>query len=78
MGGNMGVTVYGRAESHSISGARPEGQALLLDNTNVQGFWNRGAGSGAVGTWLGVEGVAGMEILTSSCGAEFGGNGSMW
>jgi outer membrane receptor protein involved in Fe transport len=76
-GGNMRVTIYGAGENHSVSGARSEGQAILLDNTNIQGFWNRGAGTGAVGSWLGVEGIAGMQVLTSSYGAQFGGNGSV-
>jgi hypothetical protein len=77
MGGNMMGTIYGAGENHSISGARAEGQAVLLDNTNIQGFWNHGAGSGAVGSWLGVEGIAGMQVLTNSYGAQFGGNGSV-
>jgi len=29
---------YGRGADFSVSGARPEGQAFLLDNTNVQDF----------------------------------------
>ena len=77
MGGNMRVSIYGASENHSITGARSEGQAVLLDNTDIQGFWNHGAGAGAVGSWLGVEGVAGVQVLTSSYGAQFGGNGSV-
>src|SRR5712691_11940776 len=33
---------YGRGADFSVAGARPEGQAFLLDNTNVQDFWNHG------------------------------------
>src|SRR5262245_4018324 len=77
MGMNMLVTIQGQQETHSISGARTEGQAILLDNTNVQGFWNRGMGSGAVGSSLGVEAVSGLQVLTSSYDARFGGNGSV-
>jgi len=67
---------FGRQPNYSISGSRPEGQALLLDNTNIQGFWNRGAGSGVLGTTLGVEAVAEMQVLTNTYSAQFGGSGS--
>jgi Carboxypeptidase regulatory-like domain len=77
MGMNMLETIQGNQETHSISGARTEGQAILLDNTNVQGFWNRGMGSGAVGSSLGIEAVANLQVLTSSYDARFGGNGSV-
>jgi hypothetical protein len=77
MGMNMLATSQGSQETHSISGARTEGQAILLDNTNVQGFWNRGMGSGAVGSSLGIEAVANLQVLTSSYDARFGGNGSV-
>ena len=36
---------YGRGADYSVSGSRPEGQAFLLDNTNVQNFWNHGPSS---------------------------------
>jgi carboxypeptidase family protein len=71
------MTMYGAGEKFSISGARVEGQAFLLDSTNIQGFWNRGTGSGAVGTTLGVEAVAGFQVLTSTYSAQFGGNGGV-
>jgi hypothetical protein len=29
-----------------------------MDNTNVQNYWNRGSGSGQLGTTLGVEAIA--------------------
>ena len=77
LGQNGSVDILGAGEGHSVSGARTEGQAYLLDNTNIQGFWNRGIGSGALGTSLGVESIAGLQVLTSSYGAEFGGNGSV-
>src|SRR5207302_6518785 len=31
--------LYGVENNFSVSGARSEGQAYLLDNTNIQGFW---------------------------------------
>ena len=30
----------GRANEYSIAGARPEGQGLLIDDENIQNFWN--------------------------------------
>ena len=38
-------------EQLSVSGARAEGQAYLLDGTDIQGFWDHGSGSGVMGTW---------------------------
>ena len=47
-----------RVMAFSVSGARSEGQAYLLDSTDIQGFWNHGSGSGVMGTTLGVEAIA--------------------
>ena len=49
---------FGRQPQYTVSGARPEGQVFLMDNTNVQNYWNRGSGSGQLGTTLGVEAIA--------------------
>lgn len=68
---------YGRAPSYSIAGSRPEGQALLLDGTNIQGFWNHGAGNSIIGTSLGVGAIGEFQILTNSYSARFGGSGSV-
>jgi len=76
-GANGGSAFFGRQSNFTISGARPEGQAFLLDNTNIQGFWNRGAGSGVFGTTLGVEAIAEFQTLTNTYSAQFGGNGSV-
>ena len=48
---------------------------FLLDNTNVQNYWNRGSGSGQLGTTLGVEAIAEYQVLTNTYSAQFGGNG---
>ena len=48
---------------------------FLLDNTNVQNYWNRGSGSGQLGTTLGVEAIAEYQMLTNTYSAQFGGNG---
>lgn len=76
-GANGGSAFFGRQSNFTISGARPEGQAFLLDNTNIQGFWNRGAGSGVFGTTLGVEAIAEFQTLTNTYSAQFGGSGSV-
>jgi hypothetical protein len=46
-----------------------------MDNTNVQNYWNRGSGSGQLGTTLGVEAIAEYQVLTNTYSAQFGGNG---
>jgi hypothetical protein len=66
---------YGRGADYSVSGARPEGQAFLLDNTNVQDFWNHGPGSAVLGTTLGVEAIAEFSAQTNTYSAQFGGAG---
>ena len=48
---------------------------FLMDNTNVQNYWNRGSGSGQLGTTLGVEAIAEYQVLTNTYSAQFGGNG---
>ena len=68
---------YGREPSYSIAGSRPEGQELLLDGANIQGFWNHGAGNSIIGTSLGVEAIGEFQVLTNSYSARFGGSGSV-
>jgi carboxypeptidase family protein/TonB-dependent receptor-like protein len=69
--------LYGVEQNFSVSGARSEGQAYLLDSTNIQGFWNHGSGSGVMGTTLGIEGIAEFSVLTNTYSAQFGGNGAV-
>lgn len=71
------TSTYGRAPSYSISGARPEGQEVLIDGANIEGFWNRGTGASIIGTSLGVEAIAEFQTLTGIYGAQFGGNGAV-
>jgi Carboxypeptidase regulatory-like domain/TonB dependent receptor len=66
---------YGRGNDFSVAGARPEGQAYLLDNTNVQDFWNHGPGSAVLGTTMGVEAIAEFSTQTNTYSAQFGGAG---
>ncbi len=67
---------YGTGEDYSIGGARPEGQAFLMDNSNVQDFWNHGPGSAVLGTTLGVDAIAEFSIQTNTYSAQFGGSGA--
>ncbi len=69
--------LVGRAATFSVSGARPEGHAILLDGENIQDWWQRGSGAAVTGTSLGVEAIAEFQTLTNTYGAEFGGNGAV-
>ncbi|MBZ5577977.1 MAG: TonB-dependent receptor [Acidobacteriia bacterium] len=76
--GNGGANLlYGVQNNFAVSGARAEGQAYLLDSTNIQGFWNHGSGSGVMGTTLGIEAISEFSVLTNTYSAQFGGNGSV-
>lgn len=76
--GNGGTNLlYGTENNFSVSGARSEGQAYLLDSTDIQGFWNHGSGSGVMGTTLGIEAIAEFSVLTNTYSAQFGGNGAV-
>jgi hypothetical protein len=69
-------SLFGRQPVYSVAGGRPEGQAFLLDNQNTANFWNRAAGSGVLGTTLGVEAIAEFQTLTNTYSAQFGGGGA--
>jgi Carboxypeptidase regulatory-like domain len=75
--GNDAGSLYGNGYSFSIAGARTEGEAFLLDNSNMADFWNHQAGSGALGTSLGVEAIQEFTLLTNTYSAQFGGNGAV-
>src|SRR5712691_9023126 len=66
----------GRAAQYSVAGGRPEGQAILLDDENLQSFWNNGISS-ITGSSLGVEAIGEFQTLTNSYSAQFGGNGAV-
>jgi outer membrane receptor protein involved in Fe transport len=76
-GTGTGNLLYGVQNNFSVSGSRAEGQAYLLDNTDIQGFWGHGSGSGVMGTTLGIEAIAEFSVLTNTYSAQFGGNGSV-
>ncbi len=76
--GNGGSNLlYGNQNNFSVSGARSEGQAYLLDNQDIQGFWAHGSGSGVMGTTLGIEAIAEFAVFTNTYNAQFGGNGAV-
>jgi hypothetical protein len=66
----------GRAPEYSVAGSRPTGQAILLDDENLQNFWNKGMGS-VSGSSLGVEAIGEFQTLTNTYSAQFGGNGAV-
>jgi hypothetical protein len=76
--GNGGANLlYGLQNNFSVSGSRAEGQAYLLDSTDIQDFWAHGSGSGVMGTTLGIEAIAEFSVLTNTYSAQFGGNGAV-
>jgi Carboxypeptidase regulatory-like domain/TonB dependent receptor len=73
LGGQGGF--YGAQTNVSVGGSRPEGQAYLIDNEDVRDFWEHGPGAAALGTAIGVEGIAEFQVLTNTYGSQFAGNG---
>src|SRR5215469_13195088 len=69
--------LVGRAATFSVSGARPEGHAILLDGENLQDWWQRGSGANVTGNQLGVEAIAEFQTMTNTYSAQYGGNGSV-
>jgi hypothetical protein len=68
---------YGGGFTYSVAGARPNGQAELLDDTDVQNYYAHGAGAGSLNTAMGIDAVGEFQILTNTYSAQFGGNGSV-
>ena len=44
------TSFYGKGDTYSIAGGRPEGAAYLLDGTDITNFFNHGSGAGSLGT----------------------------
>src|SRR5258708_2520843 len=57
---------YGTQGNYSVAGSRGEGMLYLLDNTNIQGFFNHGTGSGATEAALGVVALSLLQKLTNN------------
>jgi hypothetical protein len=71
------TSFYGKGDTYSIAGARPEGAAYLLDGTDITNFFNHGSGAGSLGTSLGIDAIAEFQTLTNTYSAQFGGNGAV-
>jgi hypothetical protein len=69
--------LFGSQTNYSVSGSRAVGMLFLLDDTNTAGYWNRGGGSGALGTSLGVDAIDQFQTMTNTYSAEFGGVGGV-
>ncbi len=67
----------GKEDYWTVSGSRPNGQAILMDGTVVNTYQDRGTGSGILGTSLGVDAIAEFQLLTNTYGAQYGGNGAV-
>jgi hypothetical protein len=70
-------TFFGNGTRYSIAGSRPQGQAYLLDNQDMVGFWNNGPGSSGLGSALGIEAIAEFQTLTNTYSSQYGGNGAV-
>lgn len=68
---------YGTGDAFTVAGSRPNGQQILMDNTNIMTYMNRGSGAGILGTSMGVDAIAEFQTLTNTYGAQYGGNGAV-
>lgn len=75
-GGSNG-SLFGSQPTYSVSGSRAVGMLFLLDNTNTAGYWNKGGGSGSLGTALGVDAIDQFQTLTNTYSAQYGGEGAI-
>ncbi|HXQ27259.1 MAG TPA: carboxypeptidase regulatory-like domain-containing protein [Candidatus Acidoferrales bacterium] len=75
-GGGLSSGFYGPGSTYSVAGSRPVGQVFLLDNQDLQGYWNKGTGSNVTGNSLGVDAIQEFQVLTNTYSAQFGGTGA--
>jgi hypothetical protein len=75
-GGGVSSGFYGPGATYSVAGSRPVGQVFMLDNQDLQGYWNKGTGSNITGNSLGVDAIAEFAVLTNTYSAQFGGTGA--
>ena len=75
-GGGISSGFYGPSDTYSVAGSRPVGQVFLLDNQDLQGYWEKGAGASITGNSLGVEAIQEFQLLTNTYSAQFGGTGA--
>ena len=70
--GASGVS-FGSAVKFSINGARESAESVLLDGVESRSFWGQGTGSQALGTSLGIDGIAEFQSMTSNSNAQYSG-----
>jgi len=70
--GTVKSSFMGKQDYWTVSGSRPNGQAVFMDGTDIQQYQNRGSGSGILGTSLGVDAISEFQMLTNTYGAQFG------
>lgn len=75
-GGGISSGFYGPGQTYSVAGSRPVGQDFLLDDQEMQGYWNKGVGSNITGNSLGIEALSQFQVLTNTYSAQFGGTGA--
>ena len=75
--GAQHTSFVGTGNYFSISGSRTSGQGEFLDGTDIQNYQDRGAGSGILGTSLGVDAISEFQLLTNTYSARYGGNGGV-
>ncbi|HYL98439.1 MAG TPA: carboxypeptidase-like regulatory domain-containing protein [Blastocatellia bacterium] len=76
-GAGASATFYGQQNNYSFSGSRPVGQSFLIDDTDIQGFFDHGAGSSVTGNSLGIDAIREFQVLTNTYSAQFGGTGAV-
>ena len=52
------------------------GQVFLLDNQDLQGYWEKGTGSNITGNSMGIEALNEFQVLTNTYSSQFGGTGA--
>ncbi len=75
--GAASISLFGKGDTYTVAGLRPEDQAYLLDGTDISNYFGHGTGSSAIGTSLGVDAIAEFQVLTNTYSAAYGGNGAV-
>jgi hypothetical protein len=68
---------YGGGFTFSVGGGRPNGQSMVLDDSDVQDYYSHGSAGGALGTYMGVDAIGQFQVLTNTYSAQFGGAGAV-
>jgi hypothetical protein len=68
---SLGGTSTGFGQQISFAGSRPDGNAYLLDGSDVNNVYNK-VPAGASGGVLGVEAVREFQVITNTYSAQYG------